>query len=229
MLLRFLPAPPARIIDIGGGTGVYAAWLASLGYDVQLVDIVPSHVQQATQAGTFEAAVGDARALPVGDAGFDAALMLGPLYHLLRAEERQQALREARRAVRPGGLVAAAFIARGGVVLDGFVKGWIDRPGVIHAVRDHVQGGLSAEHAMGFGAIAYFHLPSEARGEVEAAGLEVLGMFGIEGPGWVAPDFEERWQRMETRRLILETAEICEGAPELQALSPHLLAVGRRV
>lgn len=228
LLRRCLPAAPAKIIDIGGGTGVYAAWLAALGYAVQLVDIVPAHVQAASQVGTFAAVVGDARALPVADAGYDVALLLGPLYHLLAVEDRLTALAEARRVVRPGGLVVTAFISRGAVALDGYVKGWIDKPGVIHAIRDHVQNGVSPDHASGFGTIAYFHLPAEARAELAAAGLAEVAVFGVEGPGWIAPDFNDRWQRAADRQLILESARICEAEPELQALSPHLLACARR-
>ena len=31
---RHLPPAPRRILDVGGGTGVHAAWLASDGHDV---------------------------------------------------------------------------------------------------------------------------------------------------------------------------------------------------
>jgi SAM-dependent methyltransferase len=228
LLGRFLPPPAAKIIDIGGGTGVYASWLAALGYDVQLVDIVSAHVQEAAREDAFGVIVGDACALPAPDGGYDVALLLGPLYHLLAAEDRLLALAEARRVIRPGGLVVAAFISRGAVALDGYVKGWIDKPGVIHAVRDHIQNGVSPAHASGFGVIAYFHLPAEARAELAAAGLEVLALFGVEGPGWIASDFNDRWQRTEARQVILESARICEEEPALQALSAHLLAFSRR-
>jgi len=40
LLLRLLPVAPARVLDVGGGPGVYASWLASLGYEVTLVDPV---------------------------------------------------------------------------------------------------------------------------------------------------------------------------------------------
>lgn len=229
LLRRYLPASPASIIDVGGGTGVYAAWLAELGYAVHLVDIVPGHVRQAERAGVYTATVADARALPVPDSSFDVALLLGPLYHLLEQEDRLKALREARRVVRPGGLIVTAYISRGAVALDGYVKGWIDRPGVIHAFRDHVQNGTSPEHARGFGTIAYFHLPAEVRDELATAGLDVLGLFGIEGPGWVAHDFDDRWRRTEGRHVTLESARVCEELPELMAMSPHLLAFSRRV
>ena len=47
LLLRYLPAPPAVVLDVGGGTGRYAIWLAARGYTVHLVDPVPLHLDQA--------------------------------------------------------------------------------------------------------------------------------------------------------------------------------------
>lgn len=228
LLLRHLPQPPATIIDIGGGSGVYAAWLTALGYAVDLVDIVPAHVQQAAAHGTFGVLVGDSRALPAHNGSYDVALLLGPLYHLLTEEDRLAALREACRVVRPDGLIVTAYISRGAVALDGYVKGWIDKPGVINAVRDHIRTGVSPEHASGFGTVAYFHHPAEARTELASAGLDLLAFYGVEGPGWVAADFDARWPRPEARQVILESARICEQEPELQAISTHLLAVCRR-
>src|SRR5437870_12160483 len=47
LLLRYLPPPPAVVLDVGGGPGHYALWLAALGYEVHLVDPVPLHLEQA--------------------------------------------------------------------------------------------------------------------------------------------------------------------------------------
>lgn len=228
LLGRHLPPPPARIIDVGGGTGVYAAWLAGLGYSVHLVDIVPEHVEAALAHGAFTAAVGDARALPDADASYDAALLLGPLYHLRSREERLTALREARRVVRSGGIVAAAFITRSAAVQDGFVSGWIYNPAALVMTGQVLQYGLAVGDQTDFATISYFHWPWEAKAEVEAAGLELLGLYGIEGPGWIEPRFDERWQTEEGRSTILECARMCEAVPDLQILSAHLLAVARR-
>ena len=41
LFVRFLPAAPAVVLDVGGGTGIHAAWLAERGYQVQLIDPVP--------------------------------------------------------------------------------------------------------------------------------------------------------------------------------------------
>jgi 2-polyprenyl-3-methyl-5-hydroxy-6-metoxy-1,4-benzoquinol methylase len=227
LLERFLPASPARVIDVGGGTGAHASWLAAAGYSVHLVDLVPAHVETAAGRGGLTAAVGDARSLAEPDGRFDVALLLGPLYHLADPADRERAIREACRVVRGGGLVVAAFISRSAAVLDGFVKGWIDRPGAVEVVAEHIRGGSAALSPGGFSSVSYFHRPSEALAELRSSGLEVLGRFGVEGPGWVAADFDARWETAEGRRVVLESARLCEEYPELRVLSAHLLAFCR--
>jgi 2-polyprenyl-3-methyl-5-hydroxy-6-metoxy-1,4-benzoquinol methylase len=93
LLGRLLPAPPARVLDVGGGPGTYAVPLAEGGYQVHLVDPLPLHVRQAEETGaSFTASVGDARDLDRGDESQDAVLLFGPLYHLTSAADRWQAL-----------------------------------------------------------------------------------------------------------------------------------------
>ena len=112
ILDRFLPPRPRRVLDVGGGTGVYALPLAGRGYEVHLVDPVPLHVERAktlsgashTPLASIE--VGDARRLAAPDGTFDVVLLFGPLYHLTIRSERVQALAEARRVLVPGGLLA---------------------------------------------------------------------------------------------------------------------------
>src|SRR5262245_66600893 len=74
VVLRYLPPPPATILDVGGAAGAYALWLAELGYEVHLVDAVPRLVEEARRRSAASpnqirtCQVGDARALPFGDA-----------------------------------------------------------------------------------------------------------------------------------------------------------------
>src|SRR5438876_1089635 len=64
-----LPPPPADLLDVGGGPGVYASRFARAGYRVQLLDVVPLHVEQASALAArqpdapFTATIGDARDL----------------------------------------------------------------------------------------------------------------------------------------------------------------------
>jgi ubiquinone/menaquinone biosynthesis C-methylase UbiE len=78
LLARYLPAPPARILDVGGGTGVHAIWLAERGYEVHLIDPVPLHVERARVYNRFTVAEGDARDLAQPDCSADVVLLLGP-------------------------------------------------------------------------------------------------------------------------------------------------------
>jgi ubiquinone/menaquinone biosynthesis C-methylase UbiE len=224
LLERFILTARARIIDIGGGTGVYSSWLASLGHRVHLVDIVPGHVEDASRDRTFTAVVGDARALPVSDDSYDVALLLGPLYHLPELEDRLQAIREARRVVRDGGMIVAGFICRAAAALDGYIKGWVDNPDAFELVREQLHCGVARSSRGGFSAVSYFHWPSEIRVELASCGFKTARIFGVEGPGWVASDFDNRWNTPEGRRIVLESARTCEEQPEYQVLSAHLLA-----
>src|SRR5690349_7412052 len=125
LLEAALPPAPARILDVGGGPGVYASHFAAAGYEVKLVDVHPLHVDQARALGGFEAVLGDARRLDEPDESADAVLLLGPLYHLTERSDRVCALQEARRVVRPGGLVAAAAVSRFASLLDGTRRGFL--------------------------------------------------------------------------------------------------------
>jgi ubiquinone/menaquinone biosynthesis C-methylase UbiE len=58
LLGRLLPAPPARVLDVGGGPGTYAVPLAEGGYQVHLVDPLPLHVRQAEEAAQRRSAPG---------------------------------------------------------------------------------------------------------------------------------------------------------------------------
>lgn len=100
-------APGSRILDVGGATGVHAEWLAGDGHQVTLIDPVPEQVAVAAKLSGVVAEVGDARALPYPDESFDAALLLGPLYHLQDRADRVRAVRETSRVLVPGGVVFA--------------------------------------------------------------------------------------------------------------------------
>ncbi|CAN5166860.1 hypothetical protein BH20ACT5_BH20ACT5_13850 [soil metagenome] len=122
ILLRQLPPAPASVLDVGGGPGVYAAWLTGLGYAVHVVDPVPLHVEQAGRLAGVDASLGDARDLGGPESAYDDVLTLGLLYHLIERADRLRALRELARVSRPGGPVAVAAISRYAPVHDGYLK-----------------------------------------------------------------------------------------------------------
>jgi SAM-dependent methyltransferase len=228
LLEQHLPPAPARVLDVGGGPGAYAEWLAGAGYDVSLVDASPLHVQQALElaAGRFTAEEGDARELSAAEGSYDAVLLLGPLYHLTEREDRLAALREARRVVRPGGVVAAAAISRFASAIDGVYGGYLSDPRFWPIVLQDLAEGQhrSASADLPAFTTAYFHRPEELVEEVREAGFELEGLFGVEGPAWVLVD---RWDDEVARENILQVARLLEREPSVLGASAHLLAVGR--
>jgi SAM-dependent methyltransferase len=230
---RHLPTGPLRVLDVGGATGVHSSWLAADGHQVALFDVVPEHVAAAQRlAGStpgITASFGDARRLPVPDAGFDAALVLGPLYHLTDRDDRVAALRETARAVRPGGPVFAAAISRFASLFDGLAKGFLFDPEferIAYADLATGQHRNERNHPRWF-TTSYFHHPGELRQECLDAGLHVLEVVGVEGlAGWL-PQLGDRWDDAADRDIILHSARAVENEPTLLALSSHLIAVSR--
>jgi SAM-dependent methyltransferase len=102
--------PEERAIDLGSGTGALALAAADLGADVLAVDIDPFALGRAAAlARSLPAPVshvgGDARALPLRDATFDVSVHRSVFVYM---EERERALREERRVLRPGGRISCS-------------------------------------------------------------------------------------------------------------------------
>ena len=230
LVSRFLPEPPAKIIDIGGGPGVYADWLTDIGYEVHLIDPVARHIEQAKQrsAGIAVCEIGDARSLNYPDDTFDMALLLGPLYHLIEREDRLVALREARRVTATGRPVVAAAINRFASAIDLLYGGIIDEPEFrTIAERDIVDGvHVNTTGDPRFFTTAFFHRADELERELSDAGLTGVDVFAVEGIAWAAPDLDERIADPEKRRHLLELLERLEREETLLGATGHLLAVG---
>jgi S-adenosylmethionine-dependent methyltransferase len=186
-LKEFLPPAPARVIDIGGGPGRYALSLAEKGYGVTLVDLSEGNLAFAREKaretglrleGIFQKNALDLSAFPAES--FDAALLMGPLYHLWQESERLQALREALRLLKPGGLVFASFISRFAAFRDGASKGfaWVlEEPETNEKL---LTTGINEGEEDGF-TDAYFAHPDEVIPLGEAAGFETVMRMGCEG------------------------------------------------
>jgi len=237
LILRHLPPAPATIVDAGGGAGVYACWLATLGYQVHLLDPVPKHIDQAQAAAGLQpeyplasAEVGDARSLPHPDSSVDAVLLLGPLYHLVEKEQRLACLREARRVLRPGGVVWGAGISHFASLLDSLAHGFFDDPDFSSIVERDLEDGQHRNPTANplYFTDAYFHRPGELSREFLAAGFEVLGILAIEGPGWLARDFDRLWNDPIQRERLLSAVRKVEREPSILGATSHIMAIGRK-
>lgn len=230
ILRRHLPEPPAKILDVGGATGVHAHWLAEDGYQVRIIDIIPRHVAKANAdlgAIGVLAELGDARHLPEADDSCDVVLLFGPLYHLTGRGDRITVLREASRVVRPGGVVAVAAISRFASLFDGLARGFLFDEDFVNVVAQDLATGQhrNPEDRPHWFTTAFFHHPDQLVQEAAEAGLGVLELAGVEGLAVYLPQLTEKWADPTGKERILWAARSVESEPSLLGLSPHLLLV----
>ncbi len=235
LLERYLPAAPATVHDIGGGPGIYALGLAARGYQVNLLDFVPLHVEQALASAQAQnltresATVGDARSLPYPNSSADAVLLLGPLYHLTEYADRIQALEEALRVLGPGGVLCAVSINRFSASMDGlFLERYADPEFRAASDQDLLNGQHRNPEGKSFFTTAFFHHPLELKAEVLDVGFTLEALVGIEGPGWLLHDFDTYWNNPVKREWTLHLARALEFEPTLLGVSAHVMAVGRK-
>ena len=100
------------ILDIGAGTGRYSVALANEGYDVSAVELVKHNLGiLKSKQSTVKAYQGNALRLKrFEDNSFDICLLFGPMYHLFSKEDKLQALSEAKRVTKPGGIIFVAYV-----------------------------------------------------------------------------------------------------------------------
>lgn len=237
LILRHISPAPATVLDIGGGTGAYACWLAARGYQVHLIDLVLTHVEQACAASAKQpqhplasALVGDARKLNQANQTMDAVLMLGPIYHLTERQDRLTALREAHRVLRSGGSIWVAGISRFASLLDSLSGGFFDRPEFAPILdRDLADGQhRNPTNNLTYFTNAFFHRPDELAAEVSEAGFARVELAAVEGPGWLARDFVHLWNDPHQRERLLAALRKVEYEPALLGASSHILAIGRK-
>ena len=123
LLQKYLPKKAASVLDSCAGTGRYAFELAAMGFEVTAGDIVLRNVelmkiQQQKTPLLKQIYHGDALDLSRFEANsFEAVLLMGAMYHLKDAAERQRAVAEAVRVLVKGGLLIISYMNRYGAIL----------------------------------------------------------------------------------------------------------------
>ncbi len=237
LLSRLLPADPAKILDVGGASGRYSCWLASLGYEMHLVDPVPKHIEQALSASARQSShqiascsLGDARDLQFDDSSFDAVLVMGPLYHLLERSDRVKALQEAYRVLKPGGVVCATAISRYASTVEGLGLGSFTNPEFLKIMHQDLTDG---QHRNPTGKPEYFmdtffHHSDELISETLEAGFNGAKLYAIESIGYLVQELDTLWEDEARKREILDILKMLEEEPTLMGASPHILIAGTK-
>jgi ubiquinone/menaquinone biosynthesis C-methylase UbiE len=238
LLHRFLPPVPATILDVGGGAGIHAFWLAQQGYNVHLIDAVPRHIEQAKETSKqspisplARMAVGDARTLDYPDQFADSVLLFGPLYHLTERSDRIKALGEAFRVLRPSGVALLVGISRFASTVNCLMEGLIADPIFVPIVERDLKDGhhINPTNDPSYFTTTFWHHPDELRQESEEVGFKTQAILAVEGPARLLKDFKDHWQQPEQREWLLKIVRQLESESSLLGFSTHLMLVARKV
>lgn len=175
-----------RVCDIGGGTGRYTIELLRKGYLVTLFDLSDEEIQLArtqlnkNRLSAEQLIIGDAQDMYMfASDTFDAALLLGPMYHIIEPNERAKVLQELNRILKPQGVAIIAYLNSWGIIKTGvkdFPHWYSDVSFLRSMLREHTFEG---ESLSGF-TECYWSTPKAALREIKKAGLEVVNYAGAE-------------------------------------------------
>lgn len=230
-LSQYIPEG-SRVLDVGGGPGRYALWLAERGCRVVLADLSQANVDfalaKAKEAGLpLRGLRADARDLSaLAGEEFDHVLLMGPLYHLTGAEDRSRAVRAALSLLAPGGTLSASFISA--------------FAGVIYAMKEDPSMIVNPDYAEDFALVlrdepfagmaftqAYFARHQDIVPFMSGFGLAKLRFLSAEG--MLAPS-EATFlaQPPDVRAAWLDFAQsLCERR-DILGFAEHYLYIGRK-
>ncbi len=161
--LMQLPAG-SRVVDVGCGPSPLAPGLRARGISVVGVDLAPGMLRAARAAGALPV-LGSAAALPLADGSADAMVLLGVTTY---APDPGPLLREARRVLRPGGILVVT--ATNAWSPDTLVRGWLR--GAAARMR---RGG---DRVLTSGVPVHAHGTADFEAAIRTAGLEPVGRRG---------------------------------------------------
>ncbi|MCJ7716293.1 MAG: class I SAM-dependent methyltransferase [Anaerolineales bacterium] len=231
-LLDHLPQPPAELIDIGSGPGRYSIELAQNNYHITLVDISQASLalakEKASEVGVDFIAVIQQNATnlaDISDESFDGVLLFGPLYHLITEDQRRNAVLEAKRVLKPGKPIFAAFITR----FAPFRNSASEQPDWVINNNEYAHQLLeSGRHTEGKEfPDAYFAHPDEVQPLMEDCGFETIKVIGCEGI--VAGHEEEvnKLQGLDWETWVDLNYKLGQD-PSLFGASDHMLYIGKK-
>ena len=204
LVMGLLPAPPARVLDLGAGTGWTTVFLARRGYHAVGQDICPDMIELANRnreryaAASASFVVQDYEGMAYREE-FDAALFYDSLHH---AEDERQALAAVFAALKPGGVCLTVEPGEGHAAASTHVveKYWV------------TEKDMPPHHVIAVGRSVGFR---QFRVYARAAEASLLCWFGESGP--VCPARLTRWRVAaafvrKALRAVLKGSRPADGA-----------------
>ncbi len=224
------------LFDIGCGPGRYSVEMLRRGFKVSMLDISENLLNHAKgildelklQPESIRS--GDARHLSnFNENHFDAALVLGPLYHLQIQEDRLKVLKNLNRALKKGGVALVAYINTWGVLKCG-MNDFPDKLQDYDYLKHMLEEKMYDDSSQGGFTESYWCTPSLALEEVKNSDFEILSYAGSEGfISGMEPLVKELAQAHPQvyQNVIRFAAEHCE-LPQYRDATEHITIVLRK-
>lgn len=221
--------PGQRVLEVGAGTGRYSLALAALGAEVTAIEPVMRNLEilrsKISPAHPLTALAGSAENLSMLEGEqFDMTLLLGPMYHLGTKEERMQAMAEAVRVTKPGGIIMTAYcIADGSILKYAF--------GQQH-VAELIGRGVLEPRGFTFRNqpedIFVLLRKTEIDQMMQGFPVERMHYVATDGPGYLMQDMLERLTEEEFQLYLAYHLTVCENS-DLVGATGHSLDVMRKI
>jgi S-adenosylmethionine-dependent methyltransferase len=233
--LRRSVQPGMTVAEVGVGGGYYSLLLAEQGCALYLADVAARLLQTAVdrlRAAGMADCIADSRQASatvlthIADAACDAALFLGPFYHLCDPSDRQRAVQEAARVLKAGGLLFAAGINRLAYLRDTFARaGSTGGERIAVRARFLEDGNLDPEHAPPLG---YAHLTTSEEFRALFAGhFQEIALVGVDSFASAYQGLLPTLDRVSAE-MWLDLVEQTGRTPDGLGQSDHFLFIGRK-
>ena len=220
--------PGDRVLEVGAGTGRYSLTIAELGAEVTAVEPVKHNLEilrgkivSGQDVTALEEAAENLSMLESGS--YDMTLLLGPMYHLATEEQRMQAMAEAIRVTKPGGVIMVAYcIAEGSILKYGFGQ---------HNIAQLIGSGQLSPRDFGFRNQPedVFMMLRKADIDRMMRGFPVQRMHyvAVDGAGYFMQDMLERLSEEEFQLYLTYHLTVCEQE-DLVGATGHSLDIMRK-
>lgn len=230
LLEKYIPSSSSKIVDIGGGTGKYAEWLANKGHRVYMVDPVLKHIKIAQNRADnlknkFSVHLGESRKLEFPNSFADVIILHGPLYHLQKKEDRALSICEAKRILKKKGIILGFAINYTASTLVGLLNGLIYKKSFFEMCNAELTTGIH-NPPVDFPwllAEAYYHKPEELKEEFVNQELTYINTYAVEGMAWLDKDYFSNMVNPERKKILTELVRITENDRYLLSFSPHMM------
>ncbi len=235
LIKKYVTTSSSRIIDVGGGTGKYSEWLAKKGHQVHLIDPVPKHVRTAQNRANklknkFSVSLGESRNLEFPNDFADLILLHGPLYHLQKREDRELAIREAKRVLKNGGIVLGFAINYTASTIVGLLNGLIHKKTFFEMCANELTTGVHnpPDDFPWLLAEGYYHKPKQLKEEFVSQELAYLNIYAVEGMAWLDQDYFANMQNKTKKNTLMKLINITENDSYLLSFSPHMMIAAKK-